>query len=135
MSTIDTVQDVTEAPALVFTDAAARKVGDLIRGEGNPNLMLRVFVQGGGCSGLQYGFEFEVDPPVTYDKVVLPRPVDLRRIAEWTETSIDEIQALNPELRRWTTPVRDNDYELKVPEGSGSVVQARLDEFGDVGLA
>ena len=45
--------------ALVFTDAAARKVGDLIRGEGNPNLMLRVFVQGGGCSGLQYGFEFD----------------------------------------------------------------------------
>ena len=46
-------------PSLVFTDAAARKVGDLIRGEGNPNLMLRVFVQGGGCSGLQYGFEFD----------------------------------------------------------------------------
>ncbi|HTW75649.1 MAG TPA: iron-sulfur cluster insertion protein ErpA [Steroidobacteraceae bacterium] len=44
---------------LVFTDAAARKVGDLIAGEGNPNLMLRVFVQGGGCSGLQYGFEFD----------------------------------------------------------------------------
>ena len=48
-----------EAPALKFTDAAARKVGDLIRGEGNPKLMLRVFVQGGGCSGLQYGFEFD----------------------------------------------------------------------------
>jgi iron-sulfur cluster insertion protein len=46
-------------PSLVFTDAAARKVGDLIQGEGNPNLMLRVFVQGGGCSGLQYGFEFD----------------------------------------------------------------------------
>ncbi len=46
-------------PLLVFTDAAARKVGDLIAGEGNPNLMLRVFVQGGGCSGLQYGFEFD----------------------------------------------------------------------------
>jgi iron-sulfur cluster insertion protein len=44
---------------LVFTDAAARKVGDLIRGEGNPNLKLRVFVQGGGCSGMQYGFEFD----------------------------------------------------------------------------
>jgi membrane-bound lytic murein transglycosylase D len=83
----------------------------------------------------QYGFDFEADPPVTYDKVVLPRPVDLRRIAEWTETSIDSIQALNPELRRWTTPVRDDDYELKVPEGSGSLVQARLDEVGDVGLA
>lgn len=46
-------------PALVFTDAAANKVGALIEGEGNPNLMLRVFVQGGGCSGLQYGFEFD----------------------------------------------------------------------------
>jgi len=48
-----------EAPLLLFTDAAARKVGQLIEGEGNPNLMLRVFVQGGGCSGLQYGFEFD----------------------------------------------------------------------------
>ena len=46
-------------PALVFTDAAAHKVGSLIEGEGNPNLMLRVFVQGGVCSGLQYGFEFD----------------------------------------------------------------------------
>jgi iron-sulfur cluster insertion protein len=57
MSTTDTLQDAP--PALLFTDAAARKVGDLIRGEGNPKLMLRVFVQGGGCSGLQYGFEFD----------------------------------------------------------------------------
>jgi len=48
-----------EAPALLFSDAAARKVGQLIEGEGNPHLMLRVFVQGGGCSGLQYGFEFD----------------------------------------------------------------------------
>ena len=46
-------------PGLVFTDAAARKVSQLIEGEGNPKLMLRVFVQGGGCSGLQYGFEFD----------------------------------------------------------------------------
>ncbi len=44
---------------LVFTDAAVRKVGDLIRAEENPKLMLRVYVQGGGCSGLQYGFEFD----------------------------------------------------------------------------
>ena len=46
-------------PALVFTDAAARKVSSLIENEGNTNLMLRVFVQGGGCSGMQYGFEFD----------------------------------------------------------------------------
>lgn len=47
------------APPLLFTDAAARKVSELIAGEGNPKLMLRVYVQGGGCSGLQYGFEFD----------------------------------------------------------------------------
>ena len=52
-------QSVESTSDLVFTDAAARKVGDLISGEGNPNLMLRVYVQGGGCSGLQYGFEFD----------------------------------------------------------------------------
>ena len=42
-----------------FTDAAATKVAELIRDEGNPALMLRVYVQGGGCSGMQYGFEFD----------------------------------------------------------------------------
>ncbi len=56
---MSTAEAELEAPALLFTDAAARKVGYLIRGEGNPALMLRVFVQGGGCSGLQYGFEFD----------------------------------------------------------------------------
>ena len=49
----------TLAPTLVFTDAAAAKVGELIREEANPNLKLRVFVQGGGCSGFQYGFTFD----------------------------------------------------------------------------
>jgi iron-sulfur cluster insertion protein len=54
-----TAEALQETPALLFTDAAARKVSALIAGEGNPKLMLRVFVQGGGCSGLQYGFEFD----------------------------------------------------------------------------
>lgn len=46
-------------PTLLFTDAAAAKVGTLIREEANPNLKLRVFVSGGGCSGFQYGFTFD----------------------------------------------------------------------------
>jgi iron-sulfur cluster insertion protein len=45
--------------ALVFTDAAAAKVRTLIDEEGNPDLKLRVFVSGGGCSGFQYGFTFD----------------------------------------------------------------------------
>jgi len=44
---------------LVFTGAAAAKVKDLLIEEGNPDLKLRVFVQGGGCSGFQYGFTFD----------------------------------------------------------------------------
>jgi iron-sulfur cluster insertion protein len=44
---------------LVFTDAAARKVRELISEEGNDALKLRVFVTGGGCSGFQYGFTFD----------------------------------------------------------------------------
>jgi iron-sulfur cluster insertion protein len=44
---------------LLFTDAAALKVGELIREEANPALKLRVYVQGGGCSGFQYGFTFD----------------------------------------------------------------------------
>ena len=51
---------VTEMPApLVFTDNAAAKVKELIIEEGNPELKLRVFVTGGGCSGFQYGFTFD----------------------------------------------------------------------------
>ena len=50
----------TEMPTpILFTDSAAAKVADLIAEEGNPDLKLRVFVQGGGCSGFQYGFSFE----------------------------------------------------------------------------
>jgi iron-sulfur cluster insertion protein len=45
--------------AFVFTDSAATKVAELIAEEGNPELKLRVFVQGGGCSGFSYGFTFD----------------------------------------------------------------------------
>lgn len=53
-----TVETAIPAP-LVFTDAAATKVKALIEDEGNSALKLRVFVQGGGCSGFQYGFTFD----------------------------------------------------------------------------
>ncbi|GMR20567.1 MAG: iron-sulfur cluster insertion protein ErpA [Gammaproteobacteria bacterium] len=43
------------------TDSAAAKVKQLIADEKNPNLKLRVFIQGGGCSGFQYGFTFDED--------------------------------------------------------------------------
>lgn len=44
---------------LILTDSAVSKVYDLINEEGNHDLKLRIFVQGGGCSGFQYGFTFD----------------------------------------------------------------------------
>jgi len=66
---------VVETP-LEFTSAAAAKVAELIKDEGNPELMLRVYIQGGGCSGFQYGFTFDEkvqdgDTEVTKDGVKL----------------------------------------------------------------
>jgi membrane-bound lytic murein transglycosylase D len=74
----------------------------------------------------QYGFNITAAAPIAYDKVPLARAIDLRRVAEWTGTSIDEIQELNPELRRWTTPVRYPHYEVKVPVGTADQFTARL---------
>ena len=51
---------IVEMPApIIFSDSAAMKVAQLIEDEGNSDLKLRVFVQGGGCSGLQFGFSFD----------------------------------------------------------------------------
>lgn len=62
----------TETPELlVFTDSAANKVRELIEEEGNPDLKLRVFVSGGGCSGFQYGFTF--DEEVAEDDTALEK--------------------------------------------------------------
>ena len=56
---IDNAPDAAIPDPLLFTDSAAAKVKELIEEEGNPELKLRVFVQGGGCSGFQYGFTFD----------------------------------------------------------------------------
>jgi iron-sulfur cluster insertion protein len=62
----DPMQTVTATPdyqtlsdPLVVTAAAAAKARALIAEEGNPNLKLRVYINGGGCSGFQYGFSFD----------------------------------------------------------------------------
>ena len=83
MSTLVSLPVATPAPdyqsldrPLNFTGAAAAKVRELISEEGNAALALRVYIQGGGCSGFQYGFEFdenraEDDVAVDTDQVTL----------------------------------------------------------------
>jgi len=58
-SEISVVNNAAPPPPVVFTDAAAHKVGELIKEEQNDELKLRVFISGGGCSGFQYGFTFD----------------------------------------------------------------------------
>ncbi|HXH25947.1 MAG TPA: LysM peptidoglycan-binding domain-containing protein [Vicinamibacterales bacterium] len=75
----------------------------------------------------QYGIDVEPFEPRRYETVELSRPVDLRWIAEWTGAPVQLIQELNPELRRWTTPIRDTEYELRVPAGTAELVRTALD--------
>lgn len=81
----------------------------------------------------QYGFEAPQGEPLTFDRVTAPDALDLRTVAEWTGVSIDEIRELNPELRRTVTPV--GEHTLKVPAGTGAVVEAKLAEAGPTAFA
>lgn len=69
MNTAPSYQSI-ESP-IYFTEAAATKVRRLIDEEGNDALKLRVYISGGGCSGFQYGFEF--DEAQSEDDLVVER--------------------------------------------------------------
>jgi membrane-bound lytic murein transglycosylase D len=81
---------------------------------------------------IQYGFDVMPAPPLEYETVKAPQPIDLRKIAEWAGTTASEVQALNPELQRGITPVphpRRETYEVKVPRGTAATLEARLAEL------
>jgi membrane-bound lytic murein transglycosylase D len=77
---------------------------------------------------VQYGLEIEPIVEPDTDMVRLTAPADLRRIAEWIDVPVQVLQDMNPELRRWTTPVRMTDYDLIVPMGTVEVLSSRLAE-------
>lgn len=72
----------------------------------------------------QYGFDIDAVAPPQSEPVTIPNALDLRYIAEWTGVSIDDIRALNPELRRTLTPLGKHD--LRVPLGTAAAVEASL---------
>ncbi len=82
-------------------------------------------------------YEMDVAPLAAplFETVTVTGAVDIRRIAEWAGSPVQDIQDLNPELRRWTTPVRETEYELKVPMGTAAVINTRLTEQGSDDLA
>jgi len=71
-----------------------------------------------------YGFEPVPVDPLAFDRVTVPDALDLRTVAEWTGSTIEEIRELNPELRRTTTPIGSHD--LKIPLGMAPLVEAKL---------
>jgi membrane-bound lytic murein transglycosylase D len=74
----------------------------------------------------QYGLNV-VDAQIPRaEQLTVYSPVDLRKVAEWAGVPAEVLQDMNPELRRWTTPVRATDYELNVPEGTSAQVLAAL---------
>jgi membrane-bound lytic murein transglycosylase D len=81
---------------------------------------------------VEYGFDLVPTPPLDYQKVKVPQPVDLRKIAEWAGTTVSEIEGLNPELRKGITPVphpRRETYEIKVPREAAPALESRLAEL------
>ncbi|HXV64827.1 MAG TPA: LysM peptidoglycan-binding domain-containing protein [Vicinamibacteria bacterium] len=64
-----------------------------------------------------YGFTPSTASPRDYDVVRLEHPVDLETAAQSTGTDVEELKRLNPELRRWVTPLDHGDYPLRVPKG------------------
>lgn len=83
----------------------------------------------------QYGMNITPWEEPKVETVQVARAVDIRRVAEWAGTPVQTIQELNPELRRWTTPVRATDYALKVPEGTAAVVLERMAQADPTELA
>jgi len=69
----------------------------------------------------QHGFEVEPAPELQWEVIRIPSPTDLRIIAECAETSVQEIQELNPELRRLTTPGNVSYYDLRIPREKAEI--------------
>lgn len=86
----------TNAP-ITFTDAAAAKVLSLLQEEENPNMMLRVYIQGGGCSGFSYGFTFEEkleDGDLTVENGGVTLVVDPMSVQYLIDAEIDYTESL-----------------------------------------
>jgi len=71
-----------------------------------------------------YGFDVTAPPPLAFELVKVPNALDLKFIAEWADVPIEQIQELNPELRRTTTPM--GGHELKVPMGTAATIREQL---------
>lgn len=78
-------------PTIIFTEDAARRVFELIQEENDPSLKLRVYIEGGGCSGFQYGFTF--DDSANDDDIVISRTISANEAHQQQDGSESEVAA------------------------------------------
>ena len=105
-----------ESP-IIFTDSCCTKVADLIAEENNPDLKLRVFVNGGGCSGFQYGFTFDEiknDDDFEIQKNGLTFLVDPMSYQYLVGAEIDYTESLQGSQFVIRNPNAENDLRLRI---------------------
>lgn len=88
---MSTLQPVT------ITDSAARRISQLMTAEGNPKLMLRIAVSGGGCSGFQYGFTLDdtrLDEDVLFERTGIKVVIDATSLELIQGAEIDFVEEL-----------------------------------------
>ena len=79
-----------------------------------------------------FGFEnIAYHTPLEYDEVVIDSPITLATVAKFTDTDIEKIKELNPELRRWCTPPNIPDYTLRIPAGTKDIFLSNLENASD----
>lgn len=66
----------------------------------------------------KYGLPIELEPPLTFERIKISKPVDLRAVAKTLQVPVDRLKVLNSSLRRYTTPPNYPDFELKIPQGT-----------------
>jgi membrane-bound lytic murein transglycosylase D len=77
-----------------------------------------------------FGFEnLREHEPMEYDEVIIPSPTDIDIIAKCAETDSNTIKELNPELKRWATPINVREYMIRIPAGKKDTFLAKFDKI------
>ncbi|MBI4669743.1 MAG: transglycosylase SLT domain-containing protein [Elusimicrobia bacterium] len=108
-------KDLQFAKAVEFGQLSSRDVLPQETEHFVPKFMACVLL---GESPQAYDFRPNYEEPESYDKVVMPRALDLKIAAQCAGTSEETIQRLNPAVRAWCTPINYPDFELKIPAGT-----------------
>lgn len=77
-----------------------------------------------------FGFEnIKEDETISYEEVVIPSATDLDIIAQCAQVDLNTIKELNPELKRWATPMNVKDYTIRIPEGKKEIFLSNFEEI------